>query len=63
MDETSVRDQVLRAVEKMSADVTFEDVMDLLYVLQKVERGRRQITTGEGVSHDDAKRLMKRWRE
>ncbi|GAB5520910.1 MAG: hypothetical protein RhofKO_31610 [Rhodothermales bacterium] len=57
----TIRDQVLRAVEEMPSDVTFDEVMDRIYMLQKIETGRRQLEAGEGIPHDEAKRTMKRW--
>ena len=63
MNETSVRDRVLRAVQEMPSDTTYEEVMERIYLIQKVERGRQQIANGEGVAHGDAKRRMKRWHE
>ncbi|MEM6647840.1 MAG: hypothetical protein AAF730_16455 [Bacteroidota bacterium] len=58
---TSIRDQVLRAVEEMPSTVTFDEVMERIYMLQKIETGRQQILAGEGIPHKDAKRRMKRW--
>lgn len=52
---------VLRAVEEMEDDATYEDVMERVYLLQKTERGRRQVEAGEGVPHDDARAVVKRW--
>lgn len=63
MTETTVRERVLRAVEEMPRDVTFEDVMERVYMLQKIERGRQQIAAGEGVPHKEATHRMKRWHE
>ncbi|MEM1041022.1 MAG: hypothetical protein AAGI91_00175 [Bacteroidota bacterium] len=63
MTETTVRDRVLRAVEEMPSDITFEEVMERVYMLQKIERGREQLAAGEGIPHDEAKRRMKRWHE
>ena len=63
MPETTVRDRVLRAVGEMPSDITFEDVMERVYMLQKIERGRQQIAAGEGIPHEDAKHKMKRWHE
>ncbi len=63
MSETTVRDRVLRAVEEMPSDITFEEVMERIYMLQKIERGRQQIAAGEGIPHDEAQRQMKRWHE
>ena len=61
MTETSVRDRVLRAVREMPPDVTYEDVLEHVYMIQKIERGRQQIADGKGVSHEEAKRRIKRW--
>ena len=63
MTEPTVRDRVLRAVEDLPRDTTFEDVMERVYMLQKIERGREQIAAGAGVAHEDAVRQMKRWHE
>lgn len=63
MTEISVRDRVLRAVEDMPGDTTFEDVMERVYMLQKIERGRRQTAEGNGVPREAAKHNMKRWHE
>lgn len=63
MTGTTVRDRVLRAVEEMSSDASFDDVMERVYILQKIERGREQIAAGQGVPHAEAKRQMKRWHE
>ena len=59
-DPTAKR-RVLRAVEEMEDDATYEDVMERVYLLQKIERGRRQVEAGEGVPHDDARAAVKRW--
>jgi hypothetical protein len=63
MPEVNVKDRVLRAVEEMPDDISFEEVMERIFILQKIERGRQQIAAGEGVPHDQAKRQMKRWHE
>lgn len=61
MPSTTVRDRVLRAVEELPRDASFDDVMERVYLLQKVEQGRRQIEDGQGIPHEEAKRRMKRW--
>ena len=63
MTETSARDRILRAVRDMPTDTTYEDVLERIYMIQKIERGRQQISEGRGVPHAEAKRQMKRWHE
>ena len=57
----SVKSKVLKAVEQLPADVTYEDVMERLYILYKVERGLAQIEAGEGIAHEEAQKQMKTW--
>ena len=61
MPDLPARDRVLRAVREMPADATFEDVLERIYMLQKIERGRQQVADGQGVPHAEAERRMKRW--
>ncbi len=57
----TVRERVLRAIEELPDTITFDEVMERIYILQKTERGREQIAAGEGIPHDEARRQMKRW--
>ena len=61
MTETTVKQQVLKAVTDLPADATFEDAMERLYLLYKVEQGRRQIEAGQGIAHAEAKKRIKTW--
>ena len=47
----------------MPEDATFEAIMERIYLLQKVERGRAQIARAEGVPHETDRQQMKRWHE
>lgn len=63
MTEPTVKEQVLKAVTELPADATFEDAMERLYLLYKVEQGRRQIEAGEGIPHAEARKRIKKWHE
>ena len=63
MPDVNVKDRVRRAIEEMPDDVSFEDVIERIFILQKVERGRQQIAAGEGIPHEEARRQMKRWHD
>ena len=62
MPETSVCGRVLRAVQEMPSGVAYEEVMERIYMIQKIEQGRQQIADGQGIPHEKAKRQLKRWR-
>ena len=63
MTETTVKQKVLKAVTELPPDATFEDAMERLYLLYKVEQGHRQIEAGQGIPHAEAKKRIKTWHE
>jgi predicted transcriptional regulator len=56
MTAPTVKQRVLEALEQLPADAGFEDVMERIYFLSKIERGLEQLDRGEVVSHDEVKR-------
>ncbi|MCC5614965.1 hypothetical protein LC605_07720 [Nostoc sp. CHAB 5836] len=59
--DTTVKYQVLKAVEEMPQNVTFEEVMERLYFLYKVDQGLKEVETGNTISHTEAKKQIKTW--
>ena len=57
---TSIKEQALRVIEQLPPDTTLDEVMERLYFMHKVERGLQQIDAGQVVSHDEARRRLKR---
>ena len=56
MAEATVKEKVLKAIEELPQDITFEDTLEKLYFLYKVEKGIQQAD-----SHIEAKDRMKKW--
>ena len=63
MPNVSVKEKVLKAVQELPSDVTFEDTIEKLYFLYKVERGLQQADSGQKISREEAKLRMKKWVE
>jgi hypothetical protein len=57
----TVKEQALRAIQELPQDATFEDAMERLYLLYKVERGIKQADEGQKISQEEAKKRMKKW--
>ena len=56
MQKEKVRD----LVERMPDDVDVDELIEKLYLLQKIEEGEKEIAAGKGISHAEArKRLFK----
>jgi predicted transcriptional regulator len=51
----SVKERVLEAVQKLPADATFEDVMERLVFLSKIDRGIAEADQGRTLSHEEVK--------
>lgn len=59
MQDATAKQLVLRAVEQLPEDATLEDVMERLFFLEKIERGRADISEGRVVSHEEVVRRFR----
>lgn len=58
----TVKQQILRAIEQLPDDADFEQAMERLYLLYKVQRGLEQADSGRVVSQDEVERRAAEWR-
>lgn len=58
---TSPKQAALQLVERLDDDVTFEDIIYELYVLEKIQRGMKDADEGRVISHEDVKQRLGRW--
>jgi predicted transcriptional regulator len=52
---------VLKAIGELPHDATFEDVLERLYFLYKIDKGLQQVAAGETISHEEAMKRIKTW--
>lgn len=57
----TVKEKILNAVEQLPSETTYEEAMDRLFLLYKVEKGLSQVTQGQTLTQDEAKRRMRKW--
>jgi predicted transcriptional regulator len=57
----TTKEKVIRAVRDLPEDASFEDAMERLLFLAKIEKGLRQADAGQTVSHDQVKERMAKW--
>jgi len=57
----TVKQQILQAMEQLPEDADFEQAMEKLYLLFKVQRGIEQADTGRVVSQDEVERRVSEW--
>jgi len=58
MAESGTKKKILKVVEQLPDNATFEDAIERLYFLGKIERGVREADAGLTVSHDEAKKRL-----
>lgn len=61
--EPTVKQRVARAVEALPDDVTFEDVIERLVFLRKIEQGLRESQAGLAVPQSEVEAEAKAWRK
>ena len=57
----TVKEKILNTVEQLPSETTFEEVMDRLFLLYKVDKGLSQVSKGQTVTQEEAKRRMRQW--
>jgi predicted transcriptional regulator len=51
----------MKAVEGLPDDASFEDAMERLLFLAKVEKGIQQADAGRTIPHEQVKQKMQKW--
>ena len=57
----TVKDLAKGVINALPAKVTMDDVMHALYVQAKFQHGEQEIRQKKGISHEEAKRRLRKW--
>ena len=57
----TLKDDVIELIRRLPDNVTLPDIMEELYVRQKIQRGLTQLDSGQGMTTDEAKQRLRRW--
>jgi hypothetical protein len=57
----SAKQASLKLIERLDDDVTYEEILYELNLLQKIERGLRDVQEGRVTPHDQVKRKYEKW--
>ncbi len=58
MPEPTTRDRIRQALEDLPPNATFEDAIERLVFLAKIEAGLTELDAGQGIPHDEVKRRL-----
>ncbi len=56
-----VKEQVIRLVQSLPADVTVDDVIAELYFKLQVDAGIRELDKGKGIPHEKVEERLSKW--
>ncbi|MFA7236681.1 MAG: hypothetical protein WC058_07440 [Phycisphaeraceae bacterium] len=57
----TTKEKLLHAVQELPDDASFEDAMERLLLLAKIERGLQQADSGQAIPHAQVKERMAKW--
>ena len=57
----TTKQKVNEAVRTLPNNATYEDAMERLLVLSKIDRGLKQLEAGETILHEKMKLKMRKW--
>lgn len=58
MASRTPREQILDALQDLPADASFDDAIERLVFLAKIEAGLVELDAGKGIPHDEVKRRL-----
>lgn len=62
--DVTIKQQILKALDSLPDDAGFEDAMERLYLLYKIQQGLDQDEGGEGIPHEEVEKQMRvKWPE
>ena len=64
-DSTTDREElgIWQALASLPDDACLEDFLERAYLFYKIERGVRQLDSGQGVPHEEAQKQFSEWLE
>ena len=52
------REQILAAIQDLPTDATFDDAIERLLFLAKIDAGLAELDQGKGIPHDEVKQRL-----
>lgn len=52
---------LLKSMKELPEEFTIDELMERLVVLQKIERGLKEMADGKGLTNEQARKRLARW--
>lgn len=57
----NIKEEVISLLKELPDNSTLEDIMEFLYVKQKILKGQKELEKGQFYTHEEAKEMIKEW--
>ena len=61
MSELSTKKRVIESIDKLPDDASYDDILERIELTRKIEIGLAQSDAGEGIDHEDIKKMVEEW--
>jgi hypothetical protein len=58
---STIKEAIISMLKDMPKNSTLEDIMESLYVKQKILKGQKQLESDQFYTHEEAKEIMAEW--
>ena len=55
------KETIIEMIKGLPDDVSMEDIIEAIYVRQKIEKGLKDSEEGNLYTHEEARELLKKW--
>ncbi len=55
------KESILEMIKNLPDEVSMEDIIEAIYVRQKIEKGLKDSEEGNLYTHEEARELLKKW--
>jgi predicted transcriptional regulator len=57
----SIKQNAIQAIRSLPDNTSYEDIMEKLYFLEKIDAGLKDIDSGNTLTHDEVKERLAKW--
>ncbi|MBC8185478.1 hypothetical protein H8E88_30685 [candidate division KSB1 bacterium] len=56
-----IKEEVISLLKKMPDNSSYDDIMEQIYVRQKIKKGQQQLSNEQYYTHEEAKGILEEW--
>ena len=57
----NVKEATIDIIKSLPEQCTLDDIMEVLWLRRKILIGQQQLLSGQGITHEEAKKRLEKW--